>query len=162
MQEFAKGQTISNLVAVKSSSSGKIRLHLSAGSAAVFADVAGYYSSSSATDVYQPVPQARVYGSGAPALAANADREIEVSGLGGVPVGADAVLINVEVDLSAAGYLRVTPGGTSSSTAVQEFAKGQTISNLVAVKLSSSGKIRLHLSAGSAAVLADVAGYYKH
>ena len=80
-----------------------------------------------------------------------------------MPAGADAVLVNLEVENpTSAGYLRVTPGGTTSATAVQEFVKGQTISNLVAVKLSSTGTIRLHLSAGSATVFADVAGYYTH
>jgi hypothetical protein len=114
-------------------------------------------------DTYQPLAQARVFSSGSAPLVAGVDRDVQVSGLGGVPVGADAVLVNVEVqNPSSAGYVRVTPGGTSSSTAVQQFVKGQTISNLVAVKLSASGKIRLHVSAGSATVFADVAGYYKH
>jgi hypothetical protein len=112
-------------------------------------------------DGFHPVPQARVFNSGSSPLRAGADRDIAITNHGGVPANADAVLVNVEVQSpSSSGYLRVTPGGTSSSTAVQEFSAGQTISNLVAVKLAANGTIRLHLSAGSATVFADVAGYF--
>jgi hypothetical protein len=43
--------------------------------------------------------------------------------------------------------------------AAQEFTKAATISNLVAVKLVG-GKIQVKVSAGSARILMDVAGYY--
>lgn len=159
VQEFAAGQTISNLVAVKLDSNGKIRLHLSAGRATVFVDVAGSFTRSGPGDSFLPVPQARVYGPGS--LAAGTDRDIVIAGHGGIPADADAVLVNVEVQApTKAGYLRVTPGGSTSATAVQEFAAGQTISNLVAVKLGTGGTIRLHLSAGVATVFVDVAGAY--
>jgi len=45
------------------------------------------------------------------------------------------------------------------SVAVQEFTQGQTISNLVVVKLVG-GKLQVKLSAGSARVFMDVSGYY--
>jgi hypothetical protein len=54
--------------------------------------------------------------------------------------------------------VRVTPAGLNPSVAVQEFARGQTISNLVVVKLVG-GKIQVKLSAGSARVLMDVSGF---
>jgi hypothetical protein len=44
--------------------------------------------------------------------------------------------------------------------AVQEYAKGQAISNLVAVKLVD-GFIQVKVSAGSALILMDVSGYYR-
>jgi hypothetical protein len=159
VQEFSAGQTISTLVAVKLGPGGTIRLHLSAGSATVFVDVAGAFVSNRSADAYRPVPQARV--SGPLALTAGQDRDVVIAGKGGIPVNADAVLVNVEVSApSRAGYLRVTPGGSTSSTAVQEFAVGQTISALVPVKLGPGGTIRLHLSAGTATVFVDVAGAF--
>jgi hypothetical protein len=77
-----------------------------------------------------------------------------------VPAGATAVVVNTEVfGPSTAGYVRVTPAGSDPSVAVQEFAKGQAISNLVVVKLSG-GQIQVKLSAGTARILMDVSGYY--
>jgi len=80
--------------------------------------------------------------------------------LGGVPVDATAVVVNTEVfNPTAAGYVRVTPAGSDPSVAVQEFVKGQTISNLVVVKLVG-GKIQVKVSAGSAQIFMDVSGYF--
>ena len=70
------------------------------------------------------------------------------------------MVVNTEVfNPTAAGYVRVTPAGSDPSVAVQEFARGQAISNLVVVKLVG-GKIQVKVSAGSARVLMDVSGYY--
>jgi hypothetical protein len=69
-------------------------------------------------------------------------------------------MVNTEVfNPTAAGYVRVTPAGLDPAVAVQEFTKAATISNLVAVKLVG-GKIQVKVSAGSARVLMDIAGYY--
>jgi hypothetical protein len=160
VQEFTAGQTISALVPVKLVN-GAIVLHLSAGQANIFIDVSGYWTSTPA-DGFNPLPQKRVYDSSTTPLNHHADREVTIAGLGGVPAtGADAVLVNIEAQkTTAAGYLRVTPGGTTSQTAVQEFGPGQAISNMVAVKLSPTGTINLHISAGQAHIFIDVAGYW--
>ena len=105
---------------------------------------------------FTPLPTARVF-SGA---ASTTPGLVQVAGLGGVPVGATAVVVNTEVFApTAAGYVRVTPAGLDPSVAVQEFAKGQTISNLVVVQLVG-GKVQVKLSAGSAQIFMDVSGYY--
>jgi hypothetical protein len=84
---------------------------------------------------------------------------VQVAGLVGVPAGATAVVVNTEVFApSAAGYVRVTPAGLDAGVAVQQFARGQTISNLVVVLLVG-GKIQVKVSAGSARILMDVSGY---
>jgi hypothetical protein len=160
VQEFAAGQTVSALVPVKLVNGG-ILLHLSAGQASIFIDVSGYWTTAPA-DGFNPLKPQRVYYSGATQLSHSTDRQVTIAGLGGVPAtGADAVLVNVEVQKpSAAGYLRVTPGGTTSQTAVQEFGAGQAISNMVAVRLSSTGTISLHISAGHSDVFVDVLGYW--
>jgi PKD domain/Fibronectin type III domain len=153
-QEFAKGQAISNLVAVKLVG-GKIQVKVSAGSARILMDVSGYYSTKAGT-YFAPLPTARVFDG----TATTTPRQVQIAGLGGVPADATAVMVNTEVFApTAAGYVRVTPAGLNPGVAVQEFAKGQAISNLVAVKLVG-GKIQVKVSAGSARILMDVSGYY--
>jgi hypothetical protein len=154
-QEFVKGQLISNLVAVKLVG-GKIQVKVSAGSARILMDVSGYFGSASSGAYYTPLPTARVFDG----TATTAPRLVQIAGLGGVPADATAVMVNTEVSgPTAAGYVRVTPAGQNPGVATQEFAKGQLISNLVAVKLVG-GKIQVKVSAGSARILMDVAGYY--
>ena len=137
VQEFARGQTISNLVVVKLVG-GKIQVKLSAGSARVFMDVSGYYSAGAGSS-FTALPTARVFDG----TATTAPRLVQIAGLGGVPADATAVVVNTEVFTpTAAGYVRVTPAGSDPSVAVQEFARGQTISNLVVVKLVG-GKIQV-------------------
>jgi hypothetical protein len=153
-QEFVKGQQISNLVAVKLVG-GKVQAQVSAGSALVHFDVTGYYSPN-AGSAYTPLPMLRVYSH----PATTALLPVKLAGLGGVPSGATAVMMNVQVsNPTAAGYVRVTPFGADAAVATQEFVKGQQISNLVAVKLVG-GKVQMKVSAGSALVHFDVTGYY--
>jgi hypothetical protein len=155
VQEFARGQTISNLVVVKLVG-GKIQVKLSAGSARVFMDISGYYSPGAGSS-FTALPTVRVFDG----TAAMAPRQVQIAGLGGVPTDATSVVVNTEVfNPTTAGYVRVTPAGLDPSVAVQQFARGQTISNLVVVKLVG-GKIQVKLSAGSARVFMDVSGYYK-
>ena len=106
--------------------------------------------------LFTPLATARVFDG----TATTTVRQVQIAGLGGVPAGATAVVVNTEVfNPSAAGYVRVTPAGLDPSVAVQEFGAGQAISNLVVVKLVG-GKIQVKVSAGSARILMDVAGYY--
>jgi hypothetical protein len=163
VQEFAAGQTLSAVSQVRVGANGKVRLHLSAGTARVLLDAEGYFVPSTGTnsDRYHPVPTTRVYGTNSPRLVAGADQPIQIAGLATVPSTATAVVANVEVyDATAAGYIRVTPTPTGDRSAVQEFVPGVTISNLTTVQLAPDGTIALHLSQGSAAVFVDVVGYY--
>lgn len=158
VQEFVPGGTISNLTTVALAPNGTIALHMSQGSATVFVDVVGYYGGTSG-DVYHPVTTARAYNK--LPVAAGADQDLVLTGRAGVPAtGVDSVTMTVEIESATqAGYVRVTPGGTNSQTAVQEFSAGQTVSNLVTVKLDPQGRARLHLSDGSAIAFLDVVGY---
>ncbi|WP_286343913.1 hypothetical protein [Frondihabitans sucicola] len=154
-QEFTKGQTISNLATVKLSG-GKIQAKLSAGSAKVFMDVSGYYSTSSSASTYSPVTNFRLFGK----KVGTTPVRVPIAGVGAVPSSATAVAVNTEVSTpTAAGYVRVTPYGQNPTVAAQVFTKGRTISNLVISKLSG-GAVQVKLSAGSATVFMDVAGYY--
>ena len=157
VQEFVPGGTVSNLTTV-ALTNGMITLHLSQGSATVFVDVVGWYGGTTG-DVYHPVTTARAYDK--LPVTAGADQDLVLTGRAGVPSsGVNSVTMTVEIQApTQAGYVRVTPGGTDSQTAVQEFNAGQTVSNLVTVKLDTQGRARLHLSNGSAIAFLDVVGY---
>jgi hypothetical protein len=111
--------------------------------------------------LFHPLPQQRVYPGGT-LIETRDDADMPMLGRAGVPSsGVDAVVVNVEVaSPTAKGYLSVTPGCTTSQTAIQEFTAGTTISNQVTVRLDPAGRLRLRLSAGRAMVYVDIAGYY--
>ena len=114
--------------------------------------------SSSTLGQFVPVPTTRVFDSGA----ANVGSTPVVVNIAGslVPSTASAVVINTEVySPTAAGYVRVTPAHAQALVATQEFAKGQSISNLGTIKLAD-GQVQVSVSAGKARILMDVSGYY--
>jgi len=70
-------------------------------------------------------------------------------------------MVNIAVSApTTAGYIRVTPAGLNPGISTQQFARGQSISNLVAVKLVG-GKIQIKVSAGSARITMDISGYFR-
>jgi VCBS repeat-containing protein len=162
VQEFRAGQTISNLFTVELVN-GRVQIRISAGSARVQVDINGYFSVSSVStgDVFHPVSTARVLAAGT-TVTATSDVHLTVAGEAGVPgSGATAIAGVVEVSgPTAAGYVRVNPDGVVSQTANQEFVAGQTISDAVAVGLSDAGGIQVHISAGRALLLVDIAGWF--
>ena len=169
---FVAGQTIANLVVVKVGATGKVSLaNGSSGSVQLLGDVAGYYLSGSPTQAgaFVSLAPSRVLdtrsGVGAPGpVAAGAAASVQVTGRGGVPAsGVSAVVLNVTVTAPAGpGYVTVFPEGTSRPTASNvNFVAGQTIANLVVVKVGATGKVSLaNGSSGSVQLLGDVAGYY--
>ena len=87
--------------------------------------------------------------------------ELPVAGRGGVPVDAVAVVLNVTVVRPAsAGFVTVWPCGAPRPNASNlNFGGGQTVANLVIVKLGLNGKACFATSAYTD-VLADVSGYF--
>jgi hypothetical protein len=165
VQEFFARQPVSNMVTVRLGANGTIRLHVSAGSARVFVDLAGYYQPAAVAGgaTYHPLNTARIYGAGAPGLsAAQGYRAIPVLGRGGIPKsGVSAIVANIEVNNpTAGGYVRLTPAGVSSATSSQEYLPRQTISAATTVKVGAGGAIWARLSRGSAHIYVDVLGWY--
>jgi len=105
-------------------------------------------------------------GSGQPnagkTLAAAATLNVQVTGLGTVPAGASAAVLNVTaVDPTAAGFLTVFPAGITMPTVSNlNFTPGVIVANLVTVPLSSAGMVSIFNHAGSTNVVVDVEGYY--
>ena len=165
---YAAGQTVPNLVVVKLGPAGKVSLYNDAGSAHLLADVAGWYGPEGGF-LYRAVTPARILdtrlGLGAPALkpGPGSTLELQVTGQGAVPVtGVSAVVLNLTaVDATAQSYLTAWPTGESRPVASNlNYGAGQTVPNLVVVKVGPSGKVSLYNDAGSAHLLADVAGWY--
>jgi hypothetical protein len=97
------------------------------------------------------------------AVPAHTSITLAVAGSGGVPnTGAAAAALNITVTApTTAGYITVYPTGTTLPTASNlNFAKGQTIPNLVLAKLGTNGSVNLYNgSTGTVELIADVSGY---
>jgi hypothetical protein len=89
--------------------------------------------------------------------------EVDVTGVGGVPDGGvTAVVMNVTAtNTTSSGFITAWPSGTPQPLASNiNFLPGQTVPNLVTVKVGPNGKVNLFNSSGSTDLLADIAGYY--
>ena len=118
---------------------------------------------------YNALPPARLLdtrsGTGAPAskVAARGVIDLQITGRGGVPVsGVSAVVLNVTVtEPSTGGYLTAWPAGEAMPLASNlNFAPGQTVPNLVVVKVGAGGRVSLYNGGGAAHFVADVSGWY--
>ena len=78
-----------------------------------------------------------------------------------MPAGATAVVLNVTVtDPNYTGFVTVWPTGDPMPVAsTLNYTFGQTVPNLVMLKLGAGGQVSLFNSAGAANLLADVVGY---
>ncbi|CAA9335542.1 MAG: hypothetical protein AVDCRST_MAG16-1549 [uncultured Frankineae bacterium] len=88
--------------------------------------------------------------------------DLQVTGRGQVPVGAEAVVVNLTaVSPTASSHVTAYPTGEPRPTAsTLNNRAGTTRPNLAVVKLGAGGRISLFNAAGSTHLLADVAGYY--
>ncbi len=96
-------------------------------------------------------------------LTAGTPRTLTVAGTGlTVPSGADAVVLNVTAtNPTVSSYLTAYPAGAAAPNASNlNFVAGQTIANLVVIKLPSNGQISFAVGAGDVDVLADLVGYF--
>lgn len=88
---------------------------------------------------------------------------LAVTGRGGVPAsGVSAVVLNVTVtEPTAGGFLTAWPAGEARPLASNlNFSPGQTVPNLVVVKVGVGGVVNLFNSSASTHMVADVAGWY--
>ena len=163
-----------NLVIVPLGAGGTVSFFNYAGSVDLLADIAGYYSPTSASG-YNPVSRCRVFDTrgragtcpSAPAavdkmVGPGQTRTVKIAGVGGVPASVTAVVLNGTAQNATAGtYVTVFPGGTAlpvvSNLNVNSSA---AVPNLVVVPVGAGGTISFTNYAGSVDLLADLAGYY--
>ena len=86
--------------------------------------------------------------------------ELQVTGRGGVPVDADAVMLNVTaVFPDAAGFLTVFPcGGALPHASNVNYVVGGVVANAVLAKVGTGGKVCIYTKAATD-IVADVNGY---
>ncbi|MFJ8439878.1 hypothetical protein [Kitasatospora griseola] len=162
---FTAGRTIANLVTVPVVN-GKVDLRNSAGTVDLIADVAGYYSAAG-TSTFSPATPQRLLdtrnGTGARqgTVGAGGIVSVQVGGVGGVPYGATAVLLNVTVtDPTDTGYLTAYPHGTDRpGTSNLNWTPGQTVSHQVLVPVVD-GRAVFYNSTGTVNVTADLTGWF--
>jgi hypothetical protein len=170
---FGPNENVPNLVIAKVGAGGKVSVYNAVGTTDVIFDVAGWYSdgstSSTATGLFGPLAPSRILdtraGTGGYSHQVGPGQSISVqaTGVGGVPAtGVSAVVLNVTVVSPNTGsYLTVYPSGSSVPTASNlNFSPGETVPNLVVVRVGSGGMVNVYNAAGSTDVIFDVAGWY--
>ncbi len=96
-------------------------------------------------------------------LAAMGTLKLTLAGVGSFPSNAAAAVLNVTVtNPGDGGYLTVYPSGTSlPKVSNLDFRAGQTLANLVTVKVGTDGAVLLrNTSSAPTDVIADLDGYY--
>ena len=164
---FVPGDVVPNLVTVGIGTGGKVSVVSQGGTNDLLADVVGYYSPVNGS-YFTPVTPVRALdtrnGTGASQARVGAGGEVslQITGVGGVPVDATGVVLNVTgVSPTAAGYVTVYPNGVSRPLASNlNFVPGDTVPNLVIVGVGTSGKVKLFNGSGSIDLVADIVGYY--
>lgn len=168
---FAAGETIPNLVTAPVGTDGRVAFANAHGAVHVVADVVGYYDDGTVEgDRFTGIAPVRlldsrteVGGWDRPLVAAR-PRDLLVRQPGnpsGVPRGATTAVLNVTAtDASTASFLAVRPSAAPAGASNLNFAAGQTIANLVMVKIGSDGAITLDNSVGEVEVIVDLMGYF--
>jgi hypothetical protein len=161
----APGRTRPNLVVAKVGAGGKVDIFNFDGQSHVAVDVVGYFSPRGGK-VY-PLSPVRIMDSrsgfrtsSAPFGAAEV-RNLVVTGVGGVPANATAIIANVTGTQSTYGsFLTVFPTGTKlPATSNVNLELGAPAPNLVMMKIGAGGQISIYNDRGLAHVIVDVMGY---
>jgi hypothetical protein len=179
---FTGGQTVGNQVTVGLGSDSVTGAAQSftvfngpatgGGSVDFAADLVGYYAPQSATsgDAYVGLTPARIYDSRAGSgqtgagttLTGGGSANVTVTGVGGVPASATAVVLNVAVtNTTASSFITAFPTGQPQpGTASQNFLAGETLSSQVVAAVGTGGDVTIANHAGNADIVVDVDGYF--
>lgn len=159
------GGAVATLVTTALGRDGTISLSTAAGSAHLVVDVVGWYGDVAGAGFHPLVP-ARIADTrteGRPVVA-GADREIAVTGVGGVPAtGVEAVVVNLTATGSTASTdLQLYPAGAEPAvrTSNLNLGRSQTRANLAVVKVGRDGRIGVSTAGGRTHVVLDVVGWY--
>ena len=167
---FGAGDTIPNAVVAKVGTGGAVCFYSNVG-VHLIVDVNGYFG---ATAGFTSVVPARLLETRAGLATADGQfngigpraggtvTELTVTGRGGVPATATAVVLNVTAtEASGAGYVTVFPCGSQQPLASNlNFSAGDTIPNAVVAKVGTGGKVCLYSNV-SVHLIVDVNGFYR-
>jgi predicted acyl esterase len=170
---FTAGQTVANLVTVKVGAGGSVTFYNLDGATDVVVDVVGFYSGSATAGTYTPLTPGRLLDTrpgadhkGFSTLSTGTTGILTVrGGTTNVPAGATAVVLNVTATgPSAAGFVTVYPTAAPPNTrplaSNLNFTPGQTVANLVTVRIGTGDSVSLYNHTGSTDLVADVVGYF--
>ena len=172
---FIQGQTVPNLVLARVGEGGKVSIYNNVGNVDVVADTQGYFVKPGTVppaSQYFPTTPARILdtreGIGVPGnvkgqLGTERTIGLQVTGRGGVPANATAVVLNVTAAdaFGPDSFLTLYPTGTPRPLASNlNFVAGQTVPNLVIARIGSGGKVTIYNNLGQTDVVADVQGWF--
>jgi hypothetical protein len=166
---FVAGQTVPNLVTIALGDDGKVSVFNANGDTDVLLDVAGYYATADGTpgSRFVPIEPKRILdsrgGRVSRMLGPKDSAPLRVAGAGGLPsTGITAVVLNVTVvDPTSFGFVTVFPSDVAQPVVSNlNFSPGQTVPNLVIVRVPPSGAVTIANETGSVNIIADVFGYY--
>ena len=175
---FVAGQTVANRVIVRLGSSGQVDLFNAAGWVDAVVDVGGWYTDGAAASTgstFTGVTPVRILdtrigvGGFNSKLPAGGTIAVQVSGWGGVPlmtstspVPPTAVVLNVTAtNPTTDTFLTVYPdGATRPGTSDLNVVAGQSLPNLVVVRIGTDGMVDVYNPAGTTDVIFDVVGWY--
>ena len=150
---------------VKVGTGGRIKLSMAEASADVLVDVLGsfgpYGGKVTAITPERIVDSRGGIGTAARPWGEGEVRDVAVAGRGSVPPGTTAVIANLTAtNTTAWGFLSAWPAGAPQpSSSNLNFLGGQTVPNLVMLKLGARGQLSISNGPGSANVILDVMGY---
>lgn len=166
---FRANNSVPNLVVTKVNASRQFALYNYTGSVDLLADVVGYFTTPASGREFVPLAPTRVLdsrsgnGTTKAPWSAGSTRTVQISGRGGVPTTASAVVINVTgTHSTVGGFVTLWPNGaTRPSASTLNLAKGVTTPNLAMIKLGTGGQVKLYNYSGSVDLIGDVVGYFK-
>ena len=161
---FVAGRDVPNSVISRIGAGGKVCLKASANTNLIV-DVAGYFPAGS--DYEPSAAPTRILdtrnGTGAAQglVAAGGTVRLQVGGRGGVPVDAEAAVLNLTAaSTQEYGFVTAHPCDQPLPVASNlNFVAGQDVPNLVIARLAADGSVCL-FTFGSTHLIADVAGYF--
>ncbi len=163
---YAPGRAAADLAIVPLGVGGRVSVfNGSPGSVHLVVDVAGYFlAAPAAAAALRALPPTRLLDTrlAGGAVAGQTSRQLVVAGVGGVPATATDVAMTVTVTRpSRPGFLSAFPSGTPvPNTSVLNFVAGESVPNLVLLKIGSGGRVGFfNGSAGNTDLIVDIAGY---
>ena len=165
---FTAGQTVPNRVIVKLGAGGQVSFYNAAGNVHVIADVGGWFTDSSSNlggARFTGVPPYRFVDSRDPAIGPLDGGTVYQVGIvdhNGDPItGVSAVVFNVTAtNPTAASFLTLWPDGPLPPVSDLNFTAGQTVPNLVVLKLGPNATFNIYNAVGRTDIVMDVVGYY--
>jgi hypothetical protein len=168
---WSTNQVIPNLVTVPVGPGGKVSFFNGSWQTTnLVADLQGYYAPGAGGAQLAPLTPTRLLDTRnstptrpAAKLPSGGTTDLQVAGVGNVPAGATAVVLNVTVaDTESWGYLTVWPHGANRPVASNlNWAPTQVIPNAVVVPVGPDGSISFfNGSPGATNLIVDVSGYF--